>query len=68
MKLNLNTKHVKIVSILICQVHDINSNSRGKSISLNTGATHFYVQLRLPDKGCAIKELVVCLILEQKRS
>ena len=28
-----------------------------------TGATPYHAQLGLPDKGCAIKELVVCLVL-----
>ena len=28
-----------------------------------TGATHYHAQLGLPDKGCAIKGLVVCYIV-----
>ena len=28
-----------------------------------TGTTHYHAQLGLPDKGCLIKELVVCLVL-----
>ena len=28
------------------------------------GATNYHAQLRLQDKGCAIKELVVCLMLQ----
>ena len=28
-----------------------------------TGATHYHPQLGLPDKGCAIKELVVCYVV-----
>ncbi len=28
-----------------------------------TGANHCYAQLGVPDKGCAIKELIVCCVL-----
>ena len=31
-----------------------------------TGATHYHVQLGLPDKGRAIKELVVCNSWDQE--
>ena len=38
---------------------DINSMSRGNALT-QTGATQYHVQLGLPDKGRAIKGLVVC--------
>ncbi len=31
----------------------------GENLWLNTGATHYNPQLRLPNKGCAIKELAI---------
>ena len=31
----------------------------GDYLSPQTGTTHFHAELRLPDKGCAIKGLVV---------
>ena len=37
-------------------MRDINSMSRGECL----GATHYHAQLGLPDKGRAIKGLVVC--------
>ena len=39
---------------------DNNSTSRGKCLGPKTGATNYHAQLGLPDKGRAIKELVVC--------
>ena len=39
-------------------MQDINNTSSGQ-----TGATHYYAQLRLPDKGCVIKGLIVCHIV-----
>ncbi len=41
-------------------MRDINSMSRWECLSPETGATQYHAQLGLPDKGCAIKELVVC--------
>ncbi len=35
---------------------------RGECLVPITGATHYHAQLGLPDKGRAIKELVVCNI------
>ena len=40
-------------------MRDINSMSRGIPWP-QTGATHYHAQLGLPDKGRAIKGLVVC--------
>ncbi len=40
-------------------MRDINSMSRGNALA-QTGATHYHAQLGLPDKGRAIKGLVVC--------
>ena len=39
-------------------MRDINSMNRGKCLGPKTGATH--AQLGLPDKGRAMKGLVVC--------
>ena len=39
---------------------DIDSMSRGGMPWPQTGAIHYYAQLGLPDKGRAIKGLVVC--------
>ncbi len=41
-------------------MRDINSKSMGGMPWPQTGATHYHAQLGLPDKGLAIKELVVC--------
>ena len=41
-------------------MRDINSTSRGNALAPKTGATHYHGQLRLKDKGRAIKGLVVC--------
>ena len=41
---------------MLCQMRDLNSMSKGNK----TGATHYHAQLGLPDKGRAIKGLVVC--------
>ncbi len=40
-------------------MHDINIMSRGNVLA-PTGTTQYYAQLGLPDKGRAIKGLVVC--------
>ena len=40
-------------------MRDINSLSRGNALA-KTGATQHHAQLKLTDKGCAIKGLVVC--------
>ncbi len=40
-------------------MHDINSMGRGECLGPKTGAAHYHAQLGLPDKGRAIKELVV---------
>ena len=40
-------------------MRDTNSKGRG-NISSKTGATHSHAQLGLPNKGRAIKGLVVC--------
>ena len=40
-------------------MHDIDSMSRGNALAPNS-ATQYYAQLGLPDKGRAIKGLVVC--------
>ncbi len=49
------TKDIKIVVQMICQIRDLNIPKP------KTGATHYRAQLGLPDKGCAIKDLVVCV-------
>ncbi len=41
-------------------MRDIDSMSRGGMPWPQTGATHYHAQLELPDKGRAIKGLVVC--------
>ncbi len=41
-------------------MRDINSMIRGECLSPETGATQYHAQLGLPDKGRAIKGLVVC--------
>ncbi len=42
-------------------MRDINSTSRGEYLGpKKTSATHYHAQLGLPDKGGAIKGLVVC--------
>ena len=41
-------------------MRDINSMSRGGMPWPQTGATQYHAQLGLPDKGRAIKGLVVC--------
>ena len=38
---------------------DINCMSRGECLGPKTGATQYHAQLGLPDKGHAIKRLVV---------
>ncbi len=40
-------------------MHDINSMGRGNALTPQKGATPYHAQLRLPDKGRAIKGLVV---------
>ncbi len=40
-------------------MRDIDSMSRGECLGPETGATQYHAQLGLPDKGCAIKGLVV---------
>ncbi len=40
-----------------------NCMSMENALVPHTGATHYHAQLGLPDKGCAIKELVVCSIV-----
>ncbi len=37
-----------------------------ESFGPKNGTTHSHAQLGLPDKDCAIKELVVCLTFVQK--
>ena len=41
-------------------MRDINSMSRGECLGLQTSAAQYHAQLGLPDKGRAIKGLVVC--------
>ena len=50
----------KLYLLLLCQMRDINNMSGGLPWS-QTCATQYHAQLELPDKGCAIKGLVVCL-------
>ena len=48
-------------------MRDINSTSRGECLGpKKTCATHYHAQLGLPDKGPAIKELVVSYSLDLK--
>ena len=49
--------------MLLCQMHDINNTNTGEMSYPKTGATHYHGQLRLMDKGRAIKGLVVCYIV-----
>ncbi len=42
-------------------MREINNMSRGMSWRPQTGVTQYHAQLGLPDKGRAIKGLVVCL-------
>ncbi len=42
------------------QMHDISSMSRGEMPWPQTGTTQYHALLGLPDKGRAIKGLVVC--------
>ena len=44
-------------------MHDINNTNTGGMSYPKTGATHYHGQLRLMDKGRAIKGLVVCYIV-----
>ena len=41
-------------------MRDINSMSRGAALAPNRCKTQYHAQLGLPEKGRAIKELVVC--------
>ncbi len=45
--------------LLLCHMRNINKMRRGNSLAKN-GATQYYAQLGLSDKGRAIKGLVFC--------
>ena len=42
----------------LCQMRDINSMSKGNALA--PGATQYFAQITLPNKGLATKGLVVC--------
>ena len=48
---------LKFNLLLLCQMCDINSFSRGNAFQI--GATHYHEELGLPDKGCSIKAVSV---------
>ena len=45
--------------MLLCQMRDSNGMNRGNALT-QTGATQYHAQLGHPDKGLAIKGLVIC--------
>ena len=47
---------------MLCQMHYIKCQSRENALAQNR-STHYYGQIRLPDKGRAIIELVICCVL-----
>ena len=48
--------------LLLCQIYDIISTSRENALAPNS-TTHYHAQLGPPDKGHAIKVMVVCYVV-----
>ena len=51
---------VRGITHSVCPRRKINSMRGGGMTWTQTGATQYHAHLGLPDKGCAIKGLVVC--------